>query len=347
MTGRPWTKDEIRLLGTKPDFEIGRFIGRPGKAVWAKRQALGIAAPPTMVRRWTEDEDQVVLSKAPAEAAKLLKRTEEAVKIRRGKLRKKLSPEQETKLISTEEAKLRIEVPRYDSEEQEEKVRFVGGPYAPPFVPIGGWLKCELRGMIQVGGYSNGLIPWPVAVGHPRQMIVCADLVKALKTESRVAVAFHFGISPQMVSEYRRRLGIERLTAGSLRLFWKTVDLARSDEARAKMSRQREGRQDLMKPEDRERLRQIQRRPKSEAWKSRMAEHWQRRFVLFGKPDEWTEEELKLIGTSPDREVAKILKRSVLAVKAKKFQLQKAQLQRSRSKPSNPGGQTQTNRSVA
>ena len=328
---RPWTEAEVRLLGTKPDYEIGRLVGRPGKAVWAKRQALGIAAPPPLVRRWTEEEDQVVLSKPPSEAAKLLNRTEEAVNIRRNKLRRKLSPEQTVRLLSPEEAKLRIEVPRYDSKEQEEKMRFVGGPYAPPLVPIGSWLKCELRGMVQVGGYSNGLIPWPVAVNHPRQMILCEDLVKALKTESRVAVCFHFGISPQMVSEYRRRLGIERFTAGSIRLFWRNVKLAASDEARAKMSRQREGRQDLMTPVDRERLREIQRRPKSETWKAKMVERWQRRFTLLGKPDEWTEEELKLIGTRPDREVAKLLNRSVLAVKAKKFQLQKAPQEKSSS----------------
>jgi len=78
-----------------------------------------------------------------------------------------------------------------------------------------------------------------------------------------------------------------------------------------------------MKPEDQERLRAIQRRPKSEAWEARMAEHWQRRFALLGKPDAWTEEELKLIGSRPDREVAKLLNRSLSAVDARKFQLQK------------------------
>jgi hypothetical protein len=323
MARRPWTEDEIRLLGTKSDFEVGRMVGRPGKAVWAKRQALGIAAPPPLVRHWTEEEDQVVLSKPSAEAAQLLTRTKAAIAIRRRKLRCASSGEA-TKLLSPEEAKRRIEVPRYDSKEQEEKVKFISGPYVPPFVPIGGRLKCELRGMVQVGGYSNAIIPWPVAANHPRQLIFCGDLVKALKTESRVAVSFHFGISPQTVSGYRRDLGVERLTAGSMRLFRKTVDLARSDEARAKMSQQREGRQDLMKREDRERLREIQRRPKSEAWKLKMAEHWQRRFALLGKPGEWTEEELKLIESRPDREVARLLNRSFSAVKAKKFQLRKA-----------------------
>jgi hypothetical protein len=76
-----------------------------------------------------------------------------------------------------------------------------------------------------------------------------------------------------------------------------------------------------MTPEAREKLRQIQKRPKSEAWKQKMSERWQRRFAVSGKPLEWTEEELKLIGTRPDREVARLLDRSLSAVKAKKFQL--------------------------
>ncbi len=320
---RPWTEAEIQLLGTQPDFEIGRLIGRPGKAVWAKRQSLGIGAPATMLRRWTAEEDRVVLSKPVSESAKLLNRTETAIGLRRNKLLKRLTPGSLIQPPSPDSVQLPIQVPRYDSPEQEEKVQFVGGPYTTPTVPVGGWLQCEVRGLLQVGGYSNALIPWPTAARNRKQLIVCGDLLKALKTESRLAVAFHFGISPQMVSGFRRALGIERFTAGSTRLFWRNVKLAGSDEARAKMSRQREGREDLMTPEDRARLREIQSRPKSEAWKARAAERWQRRYLLSGKPDPWTDEDLKLIGTLPDREVAKLLNRSLQAVKAKKFQLRK------------------------
>jgi len=82
---RPWTEAEIQLLGTKPDAEVGRLIGRPGKAVWAKRHALGIDDPPSLVRRWSEEEDKVALSRPVAEVAAALKRTVEAVKIRRAK----------------------------------------------------------------------------------------------------------------------------------------------------------------------------------------------------------------------------------------------------------------------
>jgi len=191
-----------------------------------------------------------------------------------------------------------------------------------------------------VGGYSNALIPWPTAVGHAKQLIVCGDLVRALKTESVLAVSFHFGISRALVSEYRHRLGIERLTPGSMRLFRRTIDLARTSEARAKISRHHEGRGDTMTPEAREKLREIQRRPKSEPWKQRMAERLGRRFAFSGRPARWTEEELKMLGTRPDREVARLLNRSLSSVKGKKFQL----LREKRENGGNPGGANEADR---
>ena len=319
---KPWTEAEIKLLGTKPDFELGRELGRPGKTVWAKRRALGIAASP-VVRYWTEAEDGIIRSQSVSEAAKILNRTEMAVRIRRRKLGLETQGSPKPHLLTTEEARHRIEVGRYDTLEQEEKFKLISGPYSPPVVPIGGHLKCELRGDLKVGGYTNAIIPWPVALNHAKQLILCGDLVRALKTESRAAVVFHFGISPQWISEYRGRLGIERFTPGSMRLFWRTVNLARTPEARKKMSRQREGRKDLMLPEDREKLRAIQQRPKSKEWKVKMSERQQRRNFYVGHPEKWTVEELKLIGSRPDREVAKMLNRSLSAVKAKKFDLLK------------------------
>jgi len=68
--------------------------------------------------------------------------------------------------------------------------------------------------------YSDGRIPWPIAEGkNKHQLIVCGDLVKALQTESRLAIRHHWGISLALISEYRRALGIERNTAGTWRLF--------------------------------------------------------------------------------------------------------------------------------
>lgn len=320
---REWTPEELQVLGTKPDADVGRIIGRPGKQVWAKRKALGIPAPPSLVRLWTKEEDQIVLTRSIAEAARILARTQVAVKIRRVKLHRRLNPDEGPKLLTLEEVMRRIEVSRYASKEQEETVRLVDGPYIPPILGIGAWLKCELRGDLQVGGYSNALIPWPVAMGHAKQLVICRDFLRALKTESREAVAFHFGISRGLISELRRKLGIERLTPGSFRLFRRTIELARTDEARAKISRANEGKGDKMSPEDREKLREIQRRPKPKAWRERMAMYWKRRAATSGMPEKWTEEEIRMIGTIPDRDLARALNRSLASIKGRKFQLMK------------------------
>jgi hypothetical protein len=42
--GREWTREQIALLGTMPDDELGARIGRPGNAVRIKRGKLGIPA---------------------------------------------------------------------------------------------------------------------------------------------------------------------------------------------------------------------------------------------------------------------------------------------------------------
>ena len=49
-----WTPREIKLLGTKPDPEIARQIGRTEDAVSLKRSKLGIEAP--LHPRWREEE---------------------------------------------------------------------------------------------------------------------------------------------------------------------------------------------------------------------------------------------------------------------------------------------------
>ena len=110
IMSRPWTNSEIQLLGTKPDFDIGRLIGRPGKAVWAKRNALAIAAPESTGRRWTDEEDKVVRSHPASEAAQKLNRTVTAVQIRARKLGFSPIARNRPGLLSFEEAKLRIEV---------------------------------------------------------------------------------------------------------------------------------------------------------------------------------------------------------------------------------------------
>ena len=70
-----------------------------------------------------------------------------------------------------------------------------------------------------------------------------------------------------------------------------------------------------------------------------MGARWRTRYRLLGKPNRWTPEELGMIGTRPDREVAKALGRSLSAVKGKKFQLLKARREReARRRRAGPSG---------
>ena len=62
--------------------------------------------------------------------------------------------------------------------------------------------------------------------------------------------------------------------------------------------------------------------------------------MFSGRPAPWTEEELKMIGTRPDREVAKLLNRSLSSVKGKKFQL----LREKREQGGMPGGGIEASR---
>jgi len=98
-------------------------------------------------------------------------------------------------------------------------------------------VACELRGTVKVGGYSDAPIPWPSALrtGY-RSLILCGDLVRAVKLESEQAIAYHWQVSKSTVTKWRRVLGVEMWNAGSRRLLWHAVDLARTPEAREKIA---------------------------------------------------------------------------------------------------------------
>src|SRR5438034_1699936 len=80
---RPWTKDELVLLGKLPDAELAELTGRTFGTVWQKRRALGIRQPALRFRKWTPAEDKLVGTAPDAEIAIRLGRTESAIKSRR------------------------------------------------------------------------------------------------------------------------------------------------------------------------------------------------------------------------------------------------------------------------
>src|SRR5437867_2994389 len=73
---------------------------------------------------------------------------------------------------------------------------------------------CEMRGTVKAGGYSDGAIPWPVKWGT-RSLILCGELVTAVKQESEVAVGHHWGVSITVVQNRHRALGVEMCNTGT------------------------------------------------------------------------------------------------------------------------------------
>jgi len=327
---RPWTKDELDLLGKLPDAEVAELTGRSFGTVWQKRRDLGIDQPALRFRKWTPAEDKLVGTAPDADIARQLDRTESAVKSRRAILERE-EARRETKPIVSDPKPCRailvahgvqpIIVPRDPLLADDDRYKLIDGPYYPPRTARGRFLACQLRGTVKVGGYSDAPIPWP-RIWRRRSLVICGDLLRALRTESVYAVSYHWGLSRAIVSYYRQQLNIPRYNPGSHRLFREhIIEAARAPEARAKISAAKEGKPSNESARDRERLRRIQRRPKSKSWRRKMSERLRRRFDHIGPYRHWTRKELAMIGTMPDREVARRISRSLSAVRAKKFAL--------------------------
>ena len=124
----------------------------------------------------------------------------------------------------------------------------IGGPYLPPLVRRGDWLDDEIVGLVQVGGNTDALIPWPYRLKPGKMsLILCGDLVEAVLIESESAICHHWGVGVVTVWKWRKALGVDRVTEGTRRLLQEKTGVppeaaalgrerARSPEARAKMS---------------------------------------------------------------------------------------------------------------
>src|SRR3954471_2641361 len=100
-----------------------------------------------------------------------------------------------------------------------DRLLLLHGPYRSPRVRRGDKLFCEIRGTVTVGGYTDAPIPWPrVRKGGNPCLILCGDLVRAVRAESAQAVAHHWGVSPATVWKWRQALGVPERNEGTLRL---------------------------------------------------------------------------------------------------------------------------------
>jgi hypothetical protein len=78
------------------------------------------------------------------------------------------------------------------------KLRF--GPYREPKIPRNRMLYCEMRGLLPVGCYSDGPIPWPMRRGK-RSIILCGDLVRAVQRESVEAICHNWDVCRAVVQK--------------------------------------------------------------------------------------------------------------------------------------------------
>src|SRR5207253_1834819 len=96
--------------------------------------------------------------------------------------------------------------------------RLVGGPYEPPPCQIGTRLHDRLRGDVVVSAISDAPIRWPMGrAGWTGKLapIVTAELERAIRTESALALRYWWGVGTWLVSRWRKALGVPRMTEGT------------------------------------------------------------------------------------------------------------------------------------
>jgi len=95
----------------------------------------------------------------------------------------------------------------------------IGGPYRSPEVKPGEWLIDEINGAVQVAGWTDAPIPWPCKNNVKSNLILCGDLIEAVKVESAAAISYHFGVGYVTVRAWQKSLGVDRNNNGTRRLY--------------------------------------------------------------------------------------------------------------------------------
>ena len=81
-----------------------------------------------------------------------------------------------------------------------------------------GILDHQLGRGVECIGFSAAPIPWPLcySTNKPRP-IFCSDLLTAVRTESASAIAHHWGVSVDLVTTWRKKLGVGRMATREAR----------------------------------------------------------------------------------------------------------------------------------
>lgn len=174
---------------------------------------------------------------------------------------------------------------RKPSEGAEFRRRLLYGPYRPPQVRLGGELFCSIRGSVTFRKLSEGPIPWPCTGGGGGKrgkgsIVLCGDLVRAVKAESSLAIQYWWGVSVATVLRWRAALEVEQFNEGTRELY----------------------RQNVPRIFTREKTKLGHRLAATPQVRAKALETWRSRGIA--SEIRWTDEQDALLGTMPDQEVA-------------------------------------------
>jgi hypothetical protein len=194
-----------------------------------------------------------------------------------------------------------------------ERFRLQFGPYAPPRIPRNENLYCEVRGWLRVSPtWSDGRISWPRRY-QTGSIILCGDLVRAVKMESVEAICYHWGVCRNVVQNWRNALGVGEFNPGTMRLRAHVRFGPNSPSRERAILRAKHPTAILQhEPKQHESAHPLVRPITSFQAHERMA-----RTRRHMNPDLrlWTDKEDKLLGTARDIDIAKKIRRSHSAVR--------------------------------
>jgi hypothetical protein len=213
------------------------------------------------------------------------------------------------------------------------------GPYPAPKCRVGRKLFCLYRRReVVVSGLTDAPISWPFTKKTgPTSLILCGELVRAVRTESESGVAAHWGVSIATVYKWRKALAVPCFTEGTRQLYQDTIPdrvnletlaaarkLSATPAARAKMSATRKGRP--AHPHLKKAALEAARRPKSESFKKLMSERMKNEWAEGkrqphppGRP--WSDGEIARLGRDTDQAIGQELGRTAAAVRKVRLRL--------------------------
>jgi hypothetical protein len=176
----------------------------------------------------------------------------------------------------------------------------IGALYGQPALRVGDVATCLYRDCdVRISCWTDAPISWPrcSAFGRPgggSGLLVNEELLRAIRTESALALQHYWGVSDGTVTRWRRAFGVEQWgTQGSRLLLDATIEKA-ADAVRGRV-------------------------PSEEELAQRVATHMAN--GGYEMPERWAEagwkpEELAMVGTMPDEELARRIGKTQAAVRA-------------------------------